>query len=163
MGDLNRTDFIFWGGFPPHPPQLPNLAPDGPRIPPEMCSSSGGIRSHLGSSIFIVIGPMVRHFPGWPMYAKISPDPGGRGGAGGAQAWGTDPGESWAAWGGLDSFWGGPVAAGGGSWARLGVVLGRPGAVLGPQRRSWWRLGACLGTFSYESTKNHLQTEHEDS
>ena len=33
----------------------------------------------MGSSIFIVIGPMVRHFPGWPMYAKNLPRSGREG------------------------------------------------------------------------------------
>ena len=66
----------------PHPcptPQIIQFGPDGTGIPLEMCSSSGGFDPILGSSIFIVIGPMVRHFPGWPMYAKNLPRSGREG------------------------------------------------------------------------------------
>ena len=41
--------------------------------PPQKCAAHRGIRSHLVSSKFIVIGPMFGHVSVWPMYALISP------------------------------------------------------------------------------------------
>ena len=121
MGDLNRTDFIFWGGFPPIPPQLPNLAPDGPRIPPEMCGSPGGFdptwfRPYSLSSD--KCSPIFRFGPCRPMYTQISPDPEGKGGRDGRSP-------------GLGQGSGGVV----GCLGRFGFVLGwscsRQGRVLG--------------------------------
>ena len=68
LGELGHT----WPSPTPHSPNHPIWPPTAPR-PPRNVRLIGGIRSHLVSSKFIVIGPMFGHVSVWPMYALVSP------------------------------------------------------------------------------------------
>ena len=67
----------------PPPPKSPNLAPDGPGLPPGKVRLIEGIRSHVVSAKFVVTGPMFCQFSVWQCMIELpqarGPGPGPRG------------------------------------------------------------------------------------